>query len=57
MALNMMKHKPYQLFSKSALPALLKKYGPSLNPDGFVAAAQVFPMRLNNHVVDDLIDW
>jgi hypothetical protein len=49
--------KTYHLSSKSALPSLLKKFRPNLKPDGFVAAAHVFPMRVNNHVVDDLIDW
>jgi hypothetical protein len=49
--------KSYKLFSKSAIPALLQKFQPNLQPDGFVAAAHVFPMRINNHVADDLIDW
>ena len=47
----------YSLISKSAIPALLKKHRISMKPDGFVAAAHVFPMRVNNHVADDLIDW
>jgi hypothetical protein len=49
--------KSYKLFSKSAIPALLKQYRPRLPPEAFVAAAHVFPMRVNNHVADDLIDW
>ncbi|KAF2093313.1 hypothetical protein NA57DRAFT_81645 [Rhizodiscina lignyota] len=49
--------KNYQLFSKSALPALFKRFQPNLDGDKFIAAAHVFPMRVNNHVVDDLIDW
>jgi len=49
--------KKYTLFSKSSIPALLKKHQVSLKPDGFVAAAHVFPMRVNNHVAEDLIDW
>jgi hypothetical protein len=49
--------KSYKLFSKSALPGLLRTRDPSLQADRFVAAAHVFPMRVNNHVVDDLIDW
>jgi hypothetical protein len=49
--------KSYKLYSKSALPSLMRKFRPSLKPDGFVAAAHVFPMRINNHIIDDLIDW
>lgn len=49
--------KDYKLFSKNALPALLKMSRTLLDPTPFVAAAHVFPMRLNNHVADDLIDW
>jgi hypothetical protein len=52
-----MHSKNYKLFSKSALPGLLRTYQSSLPPDRFVAAAHVFPMRVNNHVADDLIDW
>lgn len=49
--------KSYKLFSKSAIPALFKQYQLALQPDAFIAAAHVFPMRINNHVADDLIDW
>lgn len=52
-----MPSKVYKLFSKSALPSLLRTHDPSLQADRFVAAAHVFPMRVNNHIVDDLIDW
>lgn len=55
--MSIMPPKGYQLLSKSSLPGLLRRYQPNLNPDGFIAAAHVFPMRVNNHVVEDLINW
>lgn len=49
--------KTYRSFTKSALPALFRKYRPDLDPEGFLAAAHVFPTRINNHVAEDLINW
>lgn len=45
------------MFTKSAIPQVFKKYASSMDPAPYFAAAQVFPMRINNHVAEDLIDW
>ncbi|KAH8647688.1 hypothetical protein BX600DRAFT_389394 [Xylariales sp. PMI_506] len=45
------------MFTKSAIPQLFQRYGISMDPLPYVASAQVFPMRVNNHVAEDLIDW
>lgn len=50
-------HKSYELFTKSAIPYIFKKYSGGIDPIKYHAAAQVFPMRVNSHVLDDLIDW
>lgn len=47
----------YTMLSKSAIPALFKKYCPRVDPLPYLAAASVFPMRATHHVVDKLIDW
>jgi hypothetical protein len=49
--------KPFKLYSKNHIPSLLARYAPHLDPDGYVAAATVFPMRTNDYVVEELIDW
>ncbi|KAI1733757.1 hypothetical protein F4680DRAFT_462861 [Xylaria scruposa] len=45
------------MYTKSAIPQIFRKYAPYLDTDSYVAAANVFPMRVNNHVAEDLIDW
>lgn len=55
--MNSLKNKTYDMFTKSDLPHLFRKYGTNLEPTAYQAAAQVFPMRVNSHVADDLIDW
>jgi hypothetical protein len=45
------------MFTKSAIPALFKRQSAGLDPVSFLSAAHVFPMRVNNHVAEDLIDW
>ena len=47
----------FRLYTKSHLASLFARYAPSLDPVAYLAAAQVFPMRANNYVVEDLIDW
>ena len=47
----------FRLYTKSHLASLFTRYAPSLDPVAYLAAAQVFPMRANNYVVEDLIDW
>ncbi|KAK5994356.1 putative L-lysine 2,3-aminomutase [Cladobotryum mycophilum] len=49
--------KTYGMFTKSAIPQLFKKYAGTIDPAPYIAAAHVFPMRVNNHVAEDLIDW
>lgn len=47
----------FRLYTKSHVASLFARYAPSLDPVAYLAAAQVFPMRANNYVVEDLIDW
>lgn len=47
----------FRLYTKSHIASLFGRYAPSLDPVSYLAAAQVFPMRANNYVVEDLIDW
>ena len=47
----------YQLYTKSHIPRLLQQRAPLLNASAYRAAAEVFPMRVNDYVVDNLIDW
>ncbi|KAI1811553.1 hypothetical protein GGS20DRAFT_562374 [Poronia punctata] len=54
---SILKRKSYDMFTKSAIPRLFQKYAPHLDAESYVAAANVFPMRVNNHVAEDLIDW
>lgn len=46
-----------KVLSKSSIPSIFQKHCPSINPLSYLAAAQVFPMRVNSHVVNNLIDW
>jgi hypothetical protein len=48
---------PYQLYTKRDIPRLLSRYAPRINPLPYYAAATVFPMRVTNYVVENLIDW
>jgi hypothetical protein len=48
---------PYQLFTKSDIPHLFNRFAPHINPVPYYAAAMVFPMRVTNYVVENLIDW
>ena len=47
----------FRLYTKSHVASLFARYAPSLDPVAYLAAAQVFPMRANNYVVEDLVDW
>lgn len=49
-----------KLFTRSQIPAVLRtRVGNSdvIDPLPFMAAASVLPMRANNYVVEELIDW
>jgi hypothetical protein len=48
---------PYQLFTKSDIPYLFGRFAPQIDPVPFYAAASVFPMRVTNYVIENLIDW
>jgi hypothetical protein len=48
---------PFRLHTKSHIPALFEHYAPRLDAAAYRAAAEVFPMRVNNYVVQNLIDW
>ncbi|TKY87900.1 hypothetical protein EX895_002996 [Sporisorium graminicola] len=45
------------MISASGIKPLLEERAPWLDAENYTAAAQVFPMRANNYVVDQLIDW
>ena len=47
----------FRLYTKSHIGNLFERFAPNLDPKNYLAAAQVFPMRANNYVVEDLIDW
>lgn len=47
----------FRLYTKSHIATLFEHYAPNLDPVSYLAAAQVFPMRANSYVVEDLIDW
>lgn len=46
------------MVSASGIPRLLsEKRAPHLDSEDYKAAAHIFPMRANNYVVEQLIDW
>lgn len=49
------------MYTKSHIPAILNTYWPrgaqSVDSLPYLAAASVLPMRTNNYVVTQLIDW
>jgi hypothetical protein len=47
----------YKQYNKSALKELFRTHAPHLDYRPYLAASHVFPMRANNYVVDNLIDW
>ena len=47
----------FRLYTKSHISTLFERFAPGLDPEAYLAAAHVFPMRANNYVVEDLIDW
>ncbi len=47
----------YQLLSRSNIPELFSSRAPHIDSSEYLAAASVFPMRANNYVVDNLINW
>lgn len=51
--------KELKLYTRSHIPAVLNAYmdGGKVDPLPYMAAACVFPMRANNYVIDELIDW
>lgn len=47
----------FQLLSRSSISELFSNRARHIDSSGYLAAATVFPMRANNYVVDDLINW
>lgn len=47
----------YRMISTSGIHRLLAERAPYLNVEDYKAAAHIFPMRANNYVVEQLIDW
>ena len=47
----------FQLLSRSNISELFSNRAHHIDSSGYLAAATVFPMRANNYVVDDLINW
>ncbi|TVY83971.1 putative L-lysine 2,3-aminomutase [Lachnellula suecica] len=47
----------WELFSKCAIKEILKTHAPHLNTRAYMAAAEIFPFRVNPYVVEKLIDW
>src|SRR5260221_7151635 len=47
----------FQLLSRSNIPQLFSNRAHHIDSSAYVAAATVFPMRANNYVVDNLINW
>ena len=47
----------YRMISASNIKSLFAERAPRLDAEDFTAAAHVFPMRANNYVVDQLINW
>ncbi|CBQ70851.1 conserved hypothetical protein [Sporisorium reilianum SRZ2] len=45
------------MITASNIKSILAERAPWLDADDFTAAAHVFPMRANNYVVDQLINW
>src|SRR5579862_9459894 len=48
---------PYQLCTKSHIRQLFEHFAPRLDYLPFFAAAHVFPLRVNNYFLENLIDW
>ena len=55
--MNAVRKHGYDMYTKSNISTLFRRYAATVDPVPFQAAAQVFPMRVNNHVAEDLIDW
>lgn len=50
----------WKMYTRSHIPGILNAYWPrskSVNPLPYYAAASILPMRTNNYVVSQLIDW
>lgn len=50
----------WKMYTKSHIPAILNAFWPrdhSVDPLPYYAAASILPMRTNNYVVSQLIDW
>uniref|UniRef100_A0A0W0G5T7 Lysine 2,3-aminomutase n=1 Tax=Moniliophthora roreri TaxID=221103 RepID=A0A0W0G5T7_MONRR len=57
LALPSVGKKKIQLLTRSNIPEIFATRAPHLPATDYLAAASVFPMRANNYVVEELIDW
>ncbi|KAF1973706.1 hypothetical protein BU23DRAFT_554016 [Bimuria novae-zelandiae CBS 107.79] len=55
--MEVISRKGYDMFTKSSIPSLFKRYATPMDPLPYQIAANVFPMRVNNHIAGDIIDW
>jgi hypothetical protein len=46
-----------ELYTRSKIEGIFRTFAPQLDAQPYVAAAAVFPMRVNNYVLLNLIDW
>jgi L-lysine 2,3-aminomutase len=51
------KPREYKLFTKQQIGKVLQERGVNIDYRPWLAAASVLPMRTNNYVVEELIDW
>jgi hypothetical protein len=49
--------KPLLLYAKSEIESVMKYHAPHIDWLPYVAAAEVFPMRANNYVLENHINW
>ena len=46
-----------RLFTKSRIRDIFSRFAPRMDAMPYLAAAHVLPMRVNNYVLENLIDW
>ncbi|KAF2824028.1 hypothetical protein CC86DRAFT_298394 [Ophiobolus disseminans] len=46
-----------RLYTRSKIESIFKTFAPQLDSKQYIASAAIFPMRVNNYVLENLIDW
>ena len=46
-----------RLYTRSKIDSIFETHAPHLEVNQYIAPAAVFPMRVNNYVLENLIDW